>query len=61
MARLETSSESAASRHPRIIRDVLALDTSSTVAIIGHPLHTMLVHFPIALVFATLGCDLLYW
>lgn len=36
-------------------------DVSSTVAIAGHPLHAMSVHFPIALVFATLGIDVLYW
>lgn len=36
-------------------------DASSTIAIAGHPLHAMSVHFPIALVFATLGIDIFYW
>lgn len=35
-------------------------DTESTIAIAGHPLHAMLVAFPIALSFSTLGADLLY-
>lgn len=35
-------------------------DTESKVAIAGHPLHAMLVAFPIALAFCTLGADLLY-
>lgn len=40
---------------------VEARDASSIVAIAGHPLHAMSVHFPIALVFATLGIDIFYW
>lgn len=36
-------------------------DTESVVAIAGHPIHVMLVTFPIALTVATLGGDLLYW
>ena len=36
-------------------------DIPSAVAIAGHPLHAMSVHFPIALVIATLGVDLFYW
>ncbi len=35
--------------------------TESTIAIAGHPLHAMLVAFPIALAFCVLGADLLYW
>jgi uncharacterized membrane protein len=34
---------------------------ASKVAIAGHPVHAMLVTFPIALVVATLGCDVFYW
>ncbi|GAA0597455.1 DUF2231 domain-containing protein [Caenispirillum bisanense] len=34
---------------------------ASKIAIAGHPLHAMLVTFPIALVAATLGCDAFYW
>lgn len=35
--------------------------TGSAVALVGHPIHAMMVHFPIALVIATLGSDVLYW
>lgn len=35
--------------------------TESKVALVGHPLHAMMVHFPIALVFSTLGADVFYW
>lgn len=44
------------------IEESRALDsTESRIAIAGHPLHAMLVAFPIALAFCVLGCDLLYW
>jgi uncharacterized membrane protein len=33
----------------------------SFVALAGHPIHAMTVHFPIVLVFVTLGADLFYW
>lgn len=33
----------------------------SRIAISGHPLHAMLVAFPIALTMSVLGADLLYW
>ncbi len=36
-------------------------DVASRVALAGHPIHAMMVTFPIALVFATLGADVLYW
>lgn len=35
--------------------------TESAVALVGHPIHAMLVHFPIAFAVATLGADLLWW
>lgn len=35
--------------------------SGSKVAVAGHPIHAMLVTFPIALVIATAGCDALYW
>lgn len=35
--------------------------TGSVVALVGHPIHAMMVHFPIALVIATLGSDVFYW
>ncbi|UYN95538.1 MAG: DUF2231 domain-containing protein [Enhydrobacter sp.] len=43
------------------IEQVAAPDVSSAVAVAGHPIHAMLVHFPIALTVVTLGCDLLFW
>ena len=36
-------------------------DTETRVAVAGHPIHAMLVAFPIALTFCTLGADLFYW
>lgn len=35
--------------------------TESRIAIAGHPIHAMLVTFPIALCICTLGADVLYW
>lgn len=35
--------------------------TESKIAVAGHPIHAMLVAFPIALTSCTLGADLLYW
>ena len=37
------------------------LDIGSTVALVGHPIHVMMVHFPVAFVMATFGIDILYW
>lgn len=34
--------------------------TESRIAIAGHPIHAMLVAFPVALAYCTLGADLLY-
>ena len=51
---------STASDSP-VIADVMAQDVKSAVAVAGHPIHAMMVHFPIALVFATLGADIFYW
>jgi uncharacterized membrane protein len=36
-------------------------DVTSAVAVAGHPLHAMSVHFPIAFVIGTLGVDILFW
>ena len=44
-----------------IVEEVAEADTSSLVAVAGHPVHAMLVAFPIALVISTLGCDVFYW
>jgi uncharacterized membrane protein len=41
--------------------EVKALQISSMVAVAGHPIHAMLVHFPIVLVLSTLGADLFFW
>jgi uncharacterized membrane protein len=35
--------------------------TESQIAVAGHPVHAMLVSYPIALTFCTLGADGLYW
>lgn len=40
---------------------VQELDTGSAIAFIGHPVHAMLVHFPIAFAMVVLGFDVLYW
>ena len=44
-----------------VIEEVADEPIASVVAVAGHPLHAMSVHFPIALVVATLGCDVFYW
>jgi uncharacterized membrane protein len=41
--------------------EVLRLDVGSAVALVGHPIHVMMVHFPIAFVVATFGVDVIYW
>jgi uncharacterized membrane protein len=33
----------------------------STAQIMGHPIHPMLIPFPIAFLVATLACDLVFW
>lgn len=56
----ETPAEGGNGQTP--VLDAVALhDTQSAVALIGHPIHAMLVHFPIAFVVGTLGADLLWW
>lgn len=44
-----------------IIEEITSEDTSSAVAVAGHPIHAMSVAFPIALVISTLGCDVFFW
>lgn len=44
-----------------VIEEVADEPVASAVAVAGHPLHAMSVHFPIALVIATLGVDVFYW
>ena len=59
--REETPPE-ASSTHPNpAIRAVADQDIGSAIAVAGHPIHAMLVHFPIALVICALGVDGLYW
>jgi uncharacterized membrane protein len=45
----------------QVLLELLRLDTGSAVALVGHPIHVMMVHFPIAFVMATLGVDVIYW
>jgi uncharacterized membrane protein len=44
-----------------VLLELARLDTGSAVALVGHPIHVMMVHFPIAFVIATLGVDVFYW
>jgi uncharacterized membrane protein len=58
----EEAPPEAHSDHPNPqIRQVADKDISSAIAVAGHPIHAMLVHFPIAFVMATLGVDIFYW
>jgi len=50
-----------AARESPVMLELLKLDTGSAVALVGHPIHVMMVHFPIAFVIATLGVDFFYW
>ena len=59
MAKIEQEPIDAA-RSP-VLLEVQKLDTNSIVALVGHPLHVMMVHFPVAFVIATLGADVFYW
>lgn len=43
------------------IEDVTQQSVASAIAVAGHPVHAMAVHFPIALVIGTLGVDVFYW
>jgi uncharacterized membrane protein len=44
-----------------VMLELSRLDKGSVVALVGHPIHVMMVHFPIAFVVATLGVDVIYW
>lgn len=58
----EEAPPEAHTNHPNpAIRAVADKDIGSAIAVAGHPIHAMLVHFPIALVICTLGVDGLYW
>ena len=41
----------------QVLLELDRLDAGSAVALVGHPIHVMMVHFPIAFVIATLGVD----
>ena len=49
-----------ATRESPVMLELLQLDKGSAVALVGHPIHVMMVHFPIAFVIATFGVDLFY-
>ncbi len=42
-------------------RPVAGGNPQSTARIAGHPVHPMLIPFPVAFLVATLACDLAYW
>jgi len=44
-----------------VVLEMRQLEVGSVVALVGHPLHVMMVHFPVAFVMATLGVDVFYW
>jgi uncharacterized membrane protein len=48
-------------RESPVLLELHRLDVGSAVAVVGHPIHVMMVHFPIAFVLATVGVDLFYW
>jgi uncharacterized membrane protein len=56
-----SSAERGNASSSKVMHEVRTHDLASAIALKGHPIHAMLVHFPIALVIATLGADLLYW
>ena len=53
--------DSGTSPHSEVHLELLRLDVGSAVAVVGHPIHVMMVHFPIAFVLSTLGVDVFYW
>jgi uncharacterized membrane protein len=58
----EESKPESDRKHPNpAMRAVAEQDVGSAVAVAGHPIHAMMVHFPIALIISTLGIDVLYW
>jgi len=58
---VKSKSDSTATKESPVMLELLRLDTGSAVALVGHPIHVMMVHFPIAFVIATLGVDVFYW
>jgi uncharacterized membrane protein len=41
--------------------DLTKRNPKSTASIAGHPIHPMLIPFPVAFLVATLVCDLIFW
>ena len=58
---VKSNKDPAVTRESPVMLELLRLDTGSAVALVGHPIHVMMVHFPIAFVIATLGVDFFYW
>jgi len=58
---LEEGKETHPDHASPVIQEVAKQPITSTIAFAGHPIHAMLVHFPIAFVIATLGVDVFYW
>jgi uncharacterized membrane protein len=54
-------SETETEGHNPVLEKVADKPVESAVAVAGHPLHAMSVHFPIAFIIATLGVDIFYW
>ena len=44
-----------------VLEELEEAPKNSAIAVTGHPIHAMMIHFPIALVIATLGSDFFYW
>jgi len=66
MASLPETSRSETSETDGALVDPIAAQphfhrTESRIAVAGHPIHAMLVAFPIALTMCTLGADGFYW
>ena len=57
----KSENDPAAKLQSPVTLEMLQLDIGSTVALVGHPIHVMMVHFPVAFVMATLGIDVFYW
>lgn len=57
----EVKSEDGEQEKSVVLTELEESSKESAVAFLGHPIHAMLVHFPIALVIATLGSDVFYW
>ncbi|TVQ34361.1 MAG: DUF2231 domain-containing protein [Geminicoccaceae bacterium] len=59
-----SEARAASDDRPQVSPVIERLDqhsTASAIAVVGHPIHAMTVHFPIALIFATLGIDVFFW